>query len=433
MNGEEADDVRSLWRAIAPPRRDSVRRLDRDIRTEVAVIGAGYTGLAAAYALQKRGVEVVVLDAKTIGWGASGRNGGSVLPKFRMSYQAMASTQGLDAAKAMHRMAHDGVDMVEALISEFDIADASFIRNGSLRCAHNEAAMRVLAADADWMHGALGDDALEVLDRDRVAEETGSSVFHGGVLTKDAATVFPLNYVRGLAAGLKRRGVVIFENTPVTGIARHTSEATLHTPAGDVRANRIIVATDAYGTLTSATASYARLMIPFRTAAIATEKLSQPLFDSLLKGHRAYNETRRMMKWFRKADGRVLFGGRGVLGKESSREFAALRDSLVATFPQLESTLIEFEWSGNVGMTRNQLPHIGRIDDKTVYCVGYNGAGVALSSVLGQAAAALTMGEWPKLVLTRSDRLQTIPLHSLATPIAKVVAGWYSFLDAMGR
>lgn len=433
MKSNGAADVNSLWRAIAPPRRDEITQLDGEVRTDVAVVGAGYTGLAAAYALQKRGVEVAVLDAHTVGWGASGRNGGAVLPKFRLSYRRMAAEHGLDTAKAMHRIAHDGVDTVEALISEFNISEASFVRSGSLRCAHNEAAMRALVAEAEWTRSTLGDQALEVFDRDRVAAETGSSVFYGGVLSKDAGTVFPLNYVRGLAAGLKERGVPIFENTPVSRIERSAGEAMLHVPEGVVRAKRVIVATDAYGHLTEATSRYAKLMIPFRTAAIATEKLSRPLFDSLLTGQRAYNETRRMMKWFRKADGRVLFGGRGVLGKESVHEFAALHRALVTTFPQLESVGIEFEWSGNVGMTVNQLPHIGRDDDMTVYCLGYNGAGVSLSSVMGQAAAALAMGELPELSLTEAHTLKTIPLHALATPAAKLAASWYSFLDAIGR
>lgn len=433
MKSNGAPDVDSLWRAIAPRRRDEASQLDGDFHTDVAVVGAGYTGLAAAYALQKRGIDVAVLDAQTVGWGASGRNGGAVLPKFRLSYRAMASQYGIDAAKAMHRIAHDGVDTVEALISEFNILEASFVRSGSLRCAHNETAMRALAAEAEWTRDTLDDHALEVFDRDQVAAETGSTAFFGGVLSKDAGTVLPLNYARGLAAGLKGRGVPIFENTPVSRIERTENEAILHAPAGMVRARRVIVATDAYGHLTEATSRYAKLMIPFRTAAIATEKLPPALFDSLLKGQRAYNETRRMMKWFRKADGRVLFGGRGVLGKQSAHEFAALRRALAVTFPQLASARIEFEWSGNVGMTVNQLPHIGRDDDMTVYCIGYNGAGVSLSSVMGQAAAALAIGELPELSLTQADRLQTIPLHALATPAAKLAASWYTFLDTIGR
>lgn len=433
MNANGAPDVDSLWRAIAPPRRDAVIGLGNNIRTEVVIVGAGYTGLAAAYALQKRGVRVVVLDANTVGWAASGRNGGAVLSKFRMSFRAMASLHGLDAAKAMHRIAHDGVDTVEALVAEFGISEALFTRSGSLRCAHNETARRALVAEAEWAHEILGDRSLEMLDSEQVTAETGSRAFTGGVLSKHAGTILPLNYVRGLAAGLKARGVPVFENSAVSRIEHDPDGASVCTPGGVVRAKQVIVATDAYGTLTNATSRYARLMIPFRTAAIATERLPRNLYDSLMVHERAYNETRRMMKWFRKADGRVLFGGRGVLGKETAHEFTALKRALTMTFPQLSSIRVEFEWSGNVGMTMNQLPHVGRDDDGTVYCIGYNGAGVALSSVLGQAAAALAIGDLPELSLIRAHGLKVIPLHALATPAAKVAAGWYRFLDAIGR
>jgi glycine/D-amino acid oxidase-like deaminating enzyme len=433
MKTNGAPDVDSLWRAIAPPRRDEVVQLESDIRTDVAIVGAGYTGLAAAYALQKRGVHVTVLDAHAVGWGASGRNGGAVLPKFRMSYRAIASQHGIDAARAMHRIAHHGVDTVEALVSEFGITEALFTRSGSLRCAHNENAMRALADEVGWTRINICDHSLEIFDQNRVASETGSNIFFGGVLSKDAGTILPLNYVLGLAAGLKSLGVPVFENSPVLQTQRTSDGVRLHTHRGAVQATQIIFATDAYGHLTRATSNYARMMIPFRTAAIATEPLSKPLYDSLLVGERAYNETKRMMKWFRKADGRVLFGGRGALGSESSHEFAALRNALTSTFPQLNSTRIEFEWSGNVGMTLNQLPHVGRSDKHTVFCMGYNGAGVSLSSVLGQAAAALSLGELPDLSLTQADGLQVIPLRALAMPAAKVTAGWYKLLDAIGR
>lgn len=433
MNANGAPGVESLWRAIAPPRRDVVIGLGNDIRTDVVIVGAGYTGLAAAYSLQKRGVDVVVVDANTLGWGASGRNGGAVLSKFRMSFRRMASLHGLDAAKAMHRIAHDGVNTVAALVSEFGISEALFMRSGSLRCAHNTTAMRALAAEAEWSHQFLGDRSLEIFDSEQVAAETGSRAFVGGVLSKDAGTILPLNYVHGLVAGLKGRGVPIFENSPVSRIEYNPNGASVCTPGGVVRAKRVVVATDAYGNLTNATSRYARTMIPFRTAAIATERLPRTLYDSLMVNERAYNETRRMMKWFRKADGRILFGGRGVLGKETSHEFAALGRALTMTFPQLSSISVEFEWSGNVGMTMNQLPHVGRNDDGTVYCIGYNGAGVSLSSVLGQAAAALAIGDLPDLSLTQAHGLKVIPLHALATRAAKVAAGWYRFLDAIGR
>ena len=139
--------------------------LARDIDMEVAIIGAGYSGLSAAYALQKRGVECAVLDANPVGWGASGRNGGVVSSKFRLSFPAIASAHGIDVAKRMHRLAHDGVRTVEAFIDEFGLTRAQFEHTGSLRCAHTDGALASIRAEADWVRTTLGDTSMTVQSR----------------------------------------------------------------------------------------------------------------------------------------------------------------------------------------------------------------------------------------------------------------------------
>jgi len=142
----------SLWRALlaASPDADAAvstgAPLARDLAVEVAVIGAGYSGLTAAYALQKRGVDCVVLDANPVGWGASGRNGGVVSSKFRLSFPTIDKLHGLDTAKRMHRLAHEGVRVVESLVDEFGLTRARFEHTGSLRCAHTERALAAICA-----------------------------------------------------------------------------------------------------------------------------------------------------------------------------------------------------------------------------------------------------------------------------------------------
>jgi glycine/D-amino acid oxidase-like deaminating enzyme len=207
----------------------------------------------------------------------------------------------------------------------------------------------------------------------------------------------------------------------------------LRTPHGTVRAKQVIVATNAYSDLTAATAAYQRELVPFRSAMIATERLPAELDARLMAQRRSYTETRRMMKWFRKVDGRMLFGGRDAFGKEGqSTGFDALRRAMVALFPDLADVQIEYQWSGYVGMTFNSLPHVGRSDDVTTFCLGYNGAGVAMASLLGQHAAALALGETPELALLGQQGLRPVPFHSLRAPGVRVVAAWYQFLDAVG-
>jgi len=430
----------SLWRAMAA-REPSVDApvstgapLARDLDVEVAIVGAGYSGLSAAYALQKRGVACAVLDANPVGWGASGRNGGVVSSKFRLSFPSIASTHGIDVAKRMHRLAHDGVRAVESLIDEFELTRACFEHTGGLRCANTERALASSVAEADWVRTTLNDQSMTVQTRAQVEQETGSKGFVGGVLSADAGTILPLEYVRGLAAGLTTRGVPIFESTPVIGMSRaDDGRVVLKAPGGAVRAKRVIVATNAYSSLTDATAPYHRELVPFRSAMIATAKLLPELDAQLMVNRRSYTETRRMMKWFRKVDGRMLFGGRDAFGKEGELTgFNALQRAMVALFPQLAGTPVEYRWSGYVGMTFNALPHVGKSDDATVFCLGYNGAGVAMASLIGQHAAALALDEQPELAMLGQDGLRPVPFHALRAPGVRLVAAWYQLLDAVG-
>ncbi|WP_250468433.1 FAD-binding oxidoreductase [Caballeronia sp. GAFFF2] len=423
----------SLWRAMAGPAA-ATAPLARDLDVEVAIIGAGYSGLTAAHALQKRGVECAVLDANPVGWGASGRNGGVVSSKFRLSFPSIASAHGVAMAKRMHRLAHEGVRAVEALIDEFGLQAAQFEHTGSLRCAHTERAFASIRAEAEWVRTTLGDTTMSVQSRAEVEHETGSRGFVGGVLSADAGTILPLEYVRGLADGLTARGVPIFESTPVIDMTRADDRRViLRAPGGTVRAKQVIVATNAYSNLSDATAAYHRELVPFRSAMIATAKLPADLDAQLMINRRSYAETRRMMKWFRKVDGRMLFGGRDAFGKEGEPTgFDALQRAMIALFPQLNGVPVEYRWSGYVGMTFNALPHVGRSDDATTFCLGYNGAGISMASLVGQHAAALALGDKPDLALLAQDGLRPVPFHALRAPGVRLVAAWYQFLDAVG-
>jgi glycine/D-amino acid oxidase-like deaminating enzyme len=357
-----------------------------------------------------------------------------VIGKFRVPFPAMAKAHGLQTARRMHDIAHESLDVVEELIADVGVAHAQFERSGNLRCAHTPRALDALMAEADWLRSELKDDGCRVLSRAKLAEELGSDVFVGGVLNRLAGTIHPLNYVRGLAAGLAARKVRIFENSPVTRILREPGGVVVETPSGTVRARQILIATNAYSDLTAATARVSRSIIPFRTAIIATERMPQHLQAKLLVARRGYSETRRMMKWFRKVDGRFVFGGRGAFGKEdTASSFEALRRAMTTLFPDLKGLAIEFQWSGLVGMTFNQLPQVGRIDDRTCVSFGYNGVGIAMATLLGRYAGRLMAGESPQLALLDASRQKPVPFYPLRTPGVRMVAGWYQMLDALGR
>ncbi|KRR18919.1 oxidoreductase [Bradyrhizobium lablabi] len=423
----------SLWASTAEPL-PAFPELAGEVKADVVIIGAGYTGLSAAHHVAKSGLAPIVLEANHPGWGASGRNGGVVTAKFRLSFRDVDTVHGRAMARRMYEIAHESVEMVDELVSEFGITSARLTRNGQVKAAHNQVTLKAAIDEAEWMKRQMGDTEVRILDAHQVREETGSRGFVGGVLNPGSGGIHPLNYLRGLAKGVAQRGVPIFQESPVLALRRDGDGIVAETPGGSVRARQAIIATNSYSDLTSATVRLQHTLVPFRSALIATEKLSPNLAGSLMPTGRTYTETKRMMRWFRKFDDRVIFGGRGAFGKQDSESaFEALRSAMTGIFPELADVPLEYRWSGLVGMTLDSVPHVGRIDDRTLYSVGYNGAGVAMSSLMGRYLASLVRGEAVDLGLLDARRIRTIPFYSLREPAVRMVAGWYQFLDAIGR
>jgi gamma-glutamylputrescine oxidase len=423
----------SLWASTAVPLR-AFPALSDELQADVVIIGAGYTGLSAAHHIAESGLKPIVLEANRPGWGASGRNGGVITAKFRQSFRSIDAAHGRAMAKRMYEIAHESVEMVEQLVSEFGIASARLMRSGQVKAAHNHTTLQAAIDEADWMKREMGDADVRILDARQVREETGSQAFVGGVLNPGSGGIHPLNYLHGLAEGLAQRCVPIFQESPALRLLRENGRVIVETPAGAVRARQAIIATNSYSDLTQATYPMQRTLVPFRSAIIATDKLPPDLAGRLMPTGRTYTETKRMMRWFRMVDDRVIFGGRGAFGKQDSESaFDALRRAMIGIFPDLADAALAFKWSGLVGMTLDSMPHIGRLNDQTLFSMGYNGAGVAMSSLMGRYLAAFVRGEKPNVGLLDASRLKAIPFYPLREPAVRMVAGWYQFLDAVGQ
>lgn len=331
----------SLWAETASPLAGVSPRLEGEHRADVAIVGAGYTGLCAALRLAERGLKPLLIDANGVGWGASGRNGGVVSTKYRVSLPGVARAHGLDMARRMYEIGHEAVATVESLVETHAIEDADFRLCGNLRCAHNEVSLAALAAEATIMREQFGDRSIRILLREETAAETGSRDFVGGTLTPHSGTIHPLNYARGLARALIAKGVPIFEGTPASSIRREGEGVRVETPSGSVVARRLLLATNGYSDLAGASEPVRRAVIPFRSAMVASEPLGDNLFATLMTERRSYSETRRMMRWFRPFGNRMIFGGRGAFGKsDSASAFAALERAMRRIFPQLEGAAI---------------------------------------------------------------------------------------------
>ena len=426
-------DISSLWQETATGRPDFAA-LSGDRQYDVAIIGGGYTGLSTARYLQRLGLSSVVLEASRIGWGASGRNGGVVSGKFRIAFSEIAARYGIETARRMHDIGVESIEHVAELIEDYAIAAADYQPTGSLQCAHNAVTLAAVTKEADWLRTTLGDNACSILSAKDVEQETGSRDFIGGVLNEHGGIIHPLNFALGIASGLKASGIDVFEKAPVTALRKDGFGVVLETPGGTVRARQAVIATNSYSDLTPAVAPVRTSIVPFRSAMIATQPLTGTPGEALLSTGRSYTETRRMMRWFRKSGDRLLYGGRGAFGKtDSESAFAALHRAMVRQFPELAEVAITHRWSGLVAMTMDSIPHAGRLDDRVVYSVGYNGTGVALSSMMGKYVAALVAGQSPDLGLLTAQPLKPVPFYPIREPAVRLVAGWYQFLDAIGR
>ena len=389
----------SLWGATATPLRP-FRALTGDTQADVVIIGAGYTGLSAAHHLTQSGLSSIVLEANRPGWGASGRNGGVITAKFRLSFPAIASAYGKPMAKRMYEIALEATDIVTELVEAYGIESAALTRSGQVKAAHNHETLAYAVKEADWLRAELGDTTMSVLDAGRVREETGSDGFVGGVLNAGSGGIHPLNYLHGLAEGVAAQGIPIHAETPALRLRREGDGVLVETPGGVVRAKQAIIATNSYSDLTPATQAYQRTLIPFRSAIIATERLSPNLAATVMPTRRTYTETKRMMRWFRMVDDRIVFGGRGAFGKtDSPAAFRALHKAMIGIFPQVADVPLAYRWSGLVAMTLDSVPHVGRVDDRVMLAMGYNGAGVAMSSLMGRYLAAFARGERPDVGL----------------------------------
>ncbi|MFD1198018.1 NAD(P)/FAD-dependent oxidoreductase [Brucella gallinifaecis] len=427
------NDINSLWQATAVERPQFSTVAGGD-QYDVAIIGGGYTGLSTARYLARKGLSVIVLEASRIGWGASGRNGGVVSAKFRLAYRDIANRFGIDVARRMHNISIEAVEHVGEMVSDYSIEGANYHATGSLRCAHNQVSFDAIKAECAWLNEALGDTACSMQSAEQVAYETGSDDFFGGMLNTHGGVIHPLNFVLGLARGVQSDGISICENTPVMSINRQSNIVIVETQNAAIRAKTVVIATNSYSDLTGATTPVKKTIIPFRSAMIATQQLTGTAGEKLLKNGRSYTETRRMMRWFRKSGDRLIYGGRGAFGKtDSEAAFAALQKAMVKQFPELQSVQVTHRWSGLVAMTLDSLPHVGRLNDRIIYALGYNGTGVAMSSYIGKHLAEIVTGNRVDLGLLTQLPLTQIPFYGLHAPAVRMVAGWYQFLDAIGR
>jgi glycine/D-amino acid oxidase-like deaminating enzyme len=366
---------------------------------DVAVIGAGFTGLSAARTLARKGAKVAVLEAESIGWGASSRNGGMVLTGLKLGVNKLISMYGRERTQRMYAASLASIDCVEQLVREENI-DCAFSRSGHLEVACKQKHFDGYAREAELIARECNHQ-LRVVPRHELETEIGSATYYGGMVDEASAGLNPARYVAGLARAAQRAGATILENTRVEKIERDSRQGApgwrLTTPRGPLWARDVLVGTSGY--TGAATPALRKKIIPIGSYIITTEILPEPLARELSPRNRMIYDSKNYLYYYRLTpDRRMLFGGRAAFFPETEntirKSAAILRRGMIDVYPQLSDTKIDYVWGGTLDFAFDIMPHAGQMDG-IYYALGYAGHGVAMATWQGQKMADLIAGGKP--------------------------------------
>jgi glycine/D-amino acid oxidase-like deaminating enzyme len=401
---------------------------------DVAVIGAGFTGLSAARTLAKRGARVAVLEGETIGWGASSRNGGMILTGMKLGVNQLISMYGRELTQRMYAASLASIDCVEQIVREEKI-DCDFSRCGHLEVACKQKHFDDYARQAEVIAREFGH-RLRVAQKDQLSSEIGSTIYYGGMVDEVSAGANPARYVSGLGRAAISAGAGIFEHARVLTIERDSRQGELGwkiaTSRGATWAHEVFVATSGY--TGPATPALRKKLIPIGSFIITTEVLPEALARELSPRNRMIYDSKNFLYYYRLTpDRRMLFGGRAAFFPENDqtvrRSAQILRRGMIEVYPQLSDARIDYVWGGTLDFAFDIMPHAGQMDGM-YYAVGYAGHGVAIATYQGQKIAELMAGDKPE------NPFVEIPfpgaplgLYNGRPWFLPLAGAWYKFLD----
>jgi gamma-glutamylputrescine oxidase len=363
-------------------------QLAGDEAADVVVVGGGFTGLSAALHAAEAGFSVVLLEARRIGWGASGRNGGQMIPGLNWGAVELVERFGKDETRRLLSLANSAGTMVRDRIERHAIAC-------DYRPGHFEAAARPRHLDELKRHLECLEQLLDyrfasVVSAEDVGEFVASQMYHGGLIDMNGGHLHPLNYALGLASAASKAGVRIFEGSAVTRID-HGGPVVAQTARGSVTARHGVLACDAF--MGELERSLGKMTMPVANYNVATAPLGEARARALIPSGAAVSDSKFVLNYFRlSADHRLIFGGGEKYSPRPPANVEAfVRPYLEEVFPQLRDVAIDHAWGGLVGVTLNRLPHFGRIGN-SFFAHGWSGQGVLLTTLAGQLIAEAMQG-----------------------------------------
>jgi glycine/D-amino acid oxidase-like deaminating enzyme len=421
---DRADPPRVYAERAAPPPSPSV--LERETRAEVAVIGAGYTGLSAALHLAEAGADVAVVEARQVGWGASGRAFGQVVPYLKHGQAEILAQFGAERGQRIIDAVAAGPDMVFGLIDKHGIA-CDAVRTGLIFAAHAPVGRRGLEARTEYWRSRGA--AVEMLDAAGSEAAIGSRLYEAASLDWRGGHLNPLAYARGLAQAAARLGVRFYAGAPVTAVRREEEDWVLAVPGGAVRARAVAIGTNAY--TNGFWPGLRQSVVPMRGHALVSAPMSDNLRRTVLPGGQPLTDTRRLFSGVR-----VLAGGHlhvsldgAAFGAEAPPFIATAEARIARLYPQLGALRWQESWSGWIAMTTDHYPRVHELAPGVFAGLGYSGRGIAAATIIGREIALRLGGAEEDALAFPLSPLRPIPLHGLARLPAEAALRAYRYLD----